>query len=121
MRHHWTVLAGRGVGTDMELAGWVRLRNELCLSCRQQGFELLLRLMLLGFASSLLKTCSAGKNNFSDTENLLLPLHRCLTEAGNWNLCFILLNVLSFPAGVNDRGSAPDCTYGRKPASSLPR
>ena len=94
-------------GTCLQGAGRVRLRSELCLSCGQHGFELLLGLMVPCFASSLLQTHSARKNIFIDTEKHLDP-------------CFIILNVLSFLAGVNDRGGAPDCTYGRKPASSLP-
>lgn len=115
------MLTGSGACADAGLVGWVRLRSELCLSCEQRGFELLLGLMLPRFASSPLKTHSARKNNFIDTENLLLSLRSCLTEAGSQNLCFVILNVLSFLAGVNDRGGAPDCTYRRKPASSLPR
>lgn len=91
------LLAGSGVRTDVGLAGAVRLRSELCLSCGQQGFELLLELTLPYFASSLLKTCSVRKSNFIELRtscclcaDAWLKL-RVKIHASSFLMCFLFL------------------------------
>lgn len=104
---HQAVLPGIGMYLDVGLEGRLRL------SCGQHSFKSLLSLILPYFASPLLQTHFCGKSSFIPVQPLLVLLDQ--------SLCPISPLIPPPPAGVNDRGGAPDCTDGCEPAPALPR